>query len=164
MAKLNMVKDYGSDLVRMELVRISQDNDGRLNPDAIVEAATPEDSPLHEFFTWDDNEAGKRLRRIEATFLIRRVRLSIIRATADQREVTFTAIRQFHSRPSMRLPDGGYEPIEAIMSDPIKRAELLEQALKELHALEKKYKELSELSALFDELHRLMGKEEVISA
>jgi hypothetical protein len=54
-------------------------NDGRLNPDDVVDAARNPNSSLHSYFTWDDTEAAASYRLQEARALIRRVRVNVVR-------------------------------------------------------------------------------------
>jgi hypothetical protein len=54
-------------------------NDGRLNPEDVVDAARNPNSSLHSYFTWDDTEAAASYRLQEARALIRRVRVNVVR-------------------------------------------------------------------------------------
>ena len=54
-----------------ELAKIAKRNSGKLQPSAIVEAATPETAPLHVAFTWDDQKAAHLRRLWEARMLTR---------------------------------------------------------------------------------------------
>ncbi len=66
-----------SDQVRQVLMAMADAKGGLLMPEAVVEAARPEDSPLHECFTWDDRIAGEAWRLQEARVLIRTVRVDV---------------------------------------------------------------------------------------
>jgi len=57
---------------------LTLDRDGHLTPDEVVEAARPDDSPIHDCFTWSNEEAGQRYRLNEARSLIRRVRIEYV--------------------------------------------------------------------------------------
>lgn len=61
--------------VREELQRIADQHDGRLKPEWVVDAARPEDSPLHDYFTWDDTLAAEERRKDQARPLIRSVEI-----------------------------------------------------------------------------------------
>ena len=54
-----------------ELKRLAAKNRGLFLPEAVVEAAKPETSPLHSQFTWDNTEAAKKYRIWEARRLQR---------------------------------------------------------------------------------------------
>lgn len=155
--------DYNSEEVRAALAEIAEQHHGVLNGRDIVEAARDAQHVLHRFFEWDDPTASEAYRLVQASALIRRVRLSIVRSADGTRELSITTTRQFQSRPSMRSALGGYEPIEALLSDEEKRSELLGQVLRELNAYRRRYAQLSELEfvwvAVDDALqsHRVAG-------
>lgn len=62
---------------RAALLTLAEAHGGRLTPEAVVEAASDPDSPLHSAFTWDDAEAAHQHRLDQARFLIRRVRVDV---------------------------------------------------------------------------------------
>lgn len=66
-------------MVRPELVAAiaALEQDGRIRPGWVVEAARPDDSPLHGQFTWDDTVAAEAYRLAQAGRLISRVRLQV---------------------------------------------------------------------------------------
>lgn len=64
-------------LIADRLARISKRNGGILTPDAVVEDAQDESSPLHTQFEWDDGEAAKQWRLEQARTLIRSVKVEI---------------------------------------------------------------------------------------
>ncbi len=139
--------DVRNEALRGALMAIAERNEGVLNPLAVVEAARDPDSPLHPHFTWDDDEAAEAYRVAQAGALIRRVKLTIIKTdTTSGKAVSITTTRSFQSRPSMRGDGKGYEPLQAILSDEDKRAEMLDTVLRELSAYRRRYKELAELS------------------
>ena len=57
-----------------ELKKI-QDADGRLTPDAVIEAAQDENHPLHDRFDWNDSTAAHNWRRQQARQLIQSVKI-----------------------------------------------------------------------------------------
>lgn len=52
------MKTKKSVLIARELKRIAKANHGQLLPEKVVEAARPNNSPLHNRFEWDDTEAA----------------------------------------------------------------------------------------------------------
>lgn len=54
--------------VLRELMKLAKH--GRLTPDEVVREAEDPDSPLHEYFTWEDSVAGAKWRRHQARLLI----------------------------------------------------------------------------------------------
>lgn len=144
--------DGQSHVVRTALLEIAKTNDGILTPDKVVEFARDPESELHDYFEWDDSSAADGYRLIQAAGLIRRVRLTICREDRSGRVVDLAITRQFEVPVRRPHTDGGYQPIENILSVPTKRASLLKQALSEFQALKKRYEKLTELLPIFKAL------------
>lgn len=64
-----------AEVVGKELETIK--GEGRLTPGAVVDAARPEDSPLHKLFEWDDAKAAEAHRLSQARGLIRCVQVVV---------------------------------------------------------------------------------------
>lgn len=125
-----------------ELQRIAASNGGILQPCAVVEAARPADSILHERFEWDDTEAAEQYRLWQARQLIR---CSVV---IEPR--TETTVRAFVSLTADREADGGgYRETVRVMARADSRAALLADALAELEVFQRKYAALTELAAVF---------------
>lgn len=101
-----------------ELRRIAAARAGTLTPQAVVEAAEAEDSPLHSHFEWDDAEAAVAHRLSQARGLIRSVRVQLVAADGEQRTV-----RAFvHTMPPKSLSEEDatqpvYRRIEDVAAD-----------------------------------------------
>jgi len=141
--------DHDREEIRAALLSISAQHHGVLNPHDVVKVARDPKHLLHDRFEWDDSTAAEAYRLAQASSLIRRVRLTVMRSTGPDREITVSTTRQYQSRPSMRTKTGGYEPIDQLLADDDKRRELLAQVLSELTAYRKRYAELSELEAVW---------------
>jgi hypothetical protein len=119
-----------------------------LHPDSVVKHAADPNSALHARFTWDNDRAAHLHRLEEARALIMRVRVQIQPRPTDPP----IAVRAFVSLGNDRIAGGGYRTIEAVMSDPQLRSEMLRTALMELRVLQTRYQHLSELAQVFAEL------------
>lgn len=139
-------------MVRTAILEIAAANDDHVRAEAVLEAATHPENPLHACFDWDDASAGHQHRLAQAHQLIRRFRVTVVRHDLVKHSVVATVTREYQSRPSQRTAEGGYEPIAAIMSDKDKRMEMLSQALKELSAIRKRYSELTELAEVWSDI------------
>ncbi len=139
-----------NDLVTRELELIRQDHGGILRPEDVVEAAVPEDHPLHRYFQWDDSEAAKRYRVWQARQLI-----AIAIIYPDMAPVrTYIHVR------SDRATGGGYRPVVAVLSDAELRQQALADAYRDFQVFEAKYRRLVELSPginVFHEIFRKLG-------
>src|SRR5262245_33179475 len=121
--------------IQNEFNRLMQHNpQGLLTPEAIVQAAENEVSPLHQYFEWDEQVAAHSWRLQQARILIRRfeiyneelkIRVNALTALQVDREV-----------------GGGYRWTMDILKRPDLREQLLTSAYKELENLRKKYENL----------------------
>lgn len=145
--------DYERESVRGALLAIADGSGGVATPEAVVLAAQSKDSPLHEFFEWDDSEAAAKFRLVQAGALIRRVKLTVIRASVETKIIDVGTTRAFVSpaneRRSAKNPEGGYSRIEHVLSDDERRKALIDTVRAELAAIKAKYSALSELSQVW---------------
>lgn len=96
------------DLLREELAKL-EDEEGRVTPEHVVEAASDVSHPLHDYFEWDDSEAARKFRIEQARHLIVRVRVEY-RTTPG---VTVTAC--VYVRDPERMPqEQGYRRVSVL--------------------------------------------------
>lgn len=62
---------------------------GKLKPEKVLDAAEPEDSPIHDCFDWDDATAAHSHRLEQARTLIRRVHIEITYEESKVRVVRY---------------------------------------------------------------------------
>jgi hypothetical protein len=147
------------ELVRDALIKIAEDNHGYLKPEKIVAAAEDPNSPLHDQFQWDDTEAARHYRNIQAGVLIRMIKITVVRKSVDAKVIDVSTTRGFQSLPSDRTADselGSYQATETIMAAPEKREEILQTVLRELAAYRKRYAEIAELVEVWAALDVVM--------
>lgn len=138
--------DLRTEQIRAALTALAEANNGLLNPAHVVDAARNPESVLHSEFEWDDDAAADSYRLAQAGALIRRVKFTLVRQDHETKQITVRTTRAFQSRPSQRTADAGYESVEQIMADPVKRDELIDQVLRELTAYRRRYADLLALS------------------
>jgi hypothetical protein len=105
---------------------------GRLQPPEIVEAARPEEAPLHQAFEWDDGVAAEEFRLIQARQLIRAVQ--VVQNGQEPRSI-------YAYVPSQ---ENGYEPIEALIQHPDRFVLALNSALEDVSSAQRRVEELRE--------------------
>ena len=93
-------------------LRKLEDKDGRLTPEAVVEAARSEDDPMHSYFEWDDAKAGEKYRVDQARTLIRSVRVEV--EVGERVVKTVAYVRD----PSVSDDAQGYRAVRRIAADP----------------------------------------------
>lgn len=136
-----------------ELRRLSEENDGTLTPEAVVEAARAEESALHDKFDWEDSEAAHKWRLFQARNLLRVV-VTYIGSAEDQ-----ICTRVFVSLTTDRMNEGGgYREIKAVLSNKEYRDQLLADALEEMRRFEQKYSALKELAGVFSAIRKAANR------
>jgi len=131
-----------------ELKKIAKANGGLLQPNAVVEAARPESSPLHSRFEWNDGKAAEEYRIWQARQLIR-VTVEVMDRTGESFDV-FVSLS-----PDRQRESGGYRVLTDVLSDTDMRAQLLKDALAELELFREKYRQLKELAAVFSAIKKV---------
>ncbi len=126
-----------------ELLEIYESNGDVLRTEDVVEYARNPETELHRHFTWDDTEAARNWRLQEAR--------TVIQVNVLMSESTQKTVRAFVSLvPDRTIPGGGYRRIEHVMADPVRRQQLLKQALREAQAWRERYTALQELAPIFE--------------
>lgn len=155
MTKISSI-DLRAEQIRAALAAVAARNNNLLNPTHVVEAARDPTSVLHGEFEWDDSEAAAAYRLAQAGALIRRVKFTIVRPDPQTRAISMATTRVYQSRPSQRTASAGYEPVEQIMADPVKRSELIDQVMNELVAYRRRYSNLLALSEIWSAIDDAM--------
>lgn len=136
--------------IGVELRRLAEEHGGELRPDVVVEAASAVDSPLHDWFEWDDSAAAQQWRLHQARMLIRAVVVY-----EPNLKGKLLPCRVFVSLTPDRVEGGaGYRLTTAVLSDAARRQQLLADALAEMKCFREKYRMLSELADVFVAMDR----------
>lgn len=126
---------------------------GQLTPEIVIDYAKPQESPLHQFFQWDDSKAAELYRLEQARGLIRRIKVEYV--TEETKTVT---VRAYHCiTPEIPTTDdngdeqpnrGVYVPLETAMSD--YRSQLMAQCKRDMESFKRKYAALKEVANVID--------------
>lgn len=130
--------------LREQLMRVREGNGGVLTPDAVVEEARAEDSPLHALiFDRDVPDAAEEYYRARARAVIRTCRLAY--KEADETSPA-KSVRAFHAVRSEAEDRRRYvyEPAEEIAVDPLKRAMLMREMERDWMELKRRYLDFAE--------------------
>jgi len=92
-------------VVGENLKQIEAKNQGRLTAPAVVKESEPEEAPLHDCFTWDNEKAGQLYREDEARRIIRSVRRIV---PDDEPEPTFIHCRPVNPETDVQSAKGYY--------------------------------------------------------
>ena len=148
--------------IRDELMRLAIVAGGLLSPEAVVDAAQDDTSPLHDCFEWDDTDAA-RLYRIEQARRLIRVQVEVIPAHGSTKAIE---VQAFTSLPSDRPASwcggygkagssGGYRLTKVVMSNDTHRKELLDEAKADASRFAAKYRNLVEAADAVRAMRRL---------
>lgn len=137
---------------------------GNLTPELVVKAAQSKRSPLHAEFQWDDGEAARAYRLVQAAWLIRTVKIRVIvderpaEARAFVRVVKATAPESYDNDEEAPPTTGSYVGIAAALENPDWRGQMLTQALRELEAFRRKYEMLEGLSEVMQAIDKRLAR------
>ena len=140
------------------LKQIAARDGGLLRPAAVVEAARPKDSPLHNAFEWNDGKAAEKYRLIQAQYLIRSFRVTVEDNGAKYETPVFVGVSSDRDGGKANNP-------YRLAEDVAKSADLLAvaeaDALEQLRGLKNRYDYLKRLGDIWDaiEAHGRHGSE-----
>jgi hypothetical protein len=140
-----------SELILKELQKISKINKGILYPEAVVENAKDKNSPLHNFFVWDNTKAAELYRLEQARKLIR-VSVQYIEENPDAPYKVFVSLK------SDRVKGGGYRELITVMQNEGLKFQLLQDALDDMTTFTEKYKHLKELDKVIREMDIIINQ------
>jgi len=130
---------------------IRRKHDGRLRPEAVVEAAWEPESALHGYFEWDDAEAAKKYRLHQADYLIRAVVVC-----PEESDRPFEPVRAFVCIEESPGGPRAFTHVCEAMRDEALREQVLRRARAELTAWRRRYAHLAEFAALFEAIDALV--------
>lgn len=113
-----------------------------ISPEAVLDLARPEDSPMHSMFEWDDTVAAEKYRLSQARGIIQHI--TIVKGHPRSEPIQVRAFVSTGHRNSI------YRPITAVVTEMDSYAKLLSDAKLELQAFKNKYKDLVEFKELFE--------------
>lgn len=123
----------------------SLETEGSLTPQAVVESARSEKSPLHNFFDWDDESAGGKYRLEQARSLIQSYTVEFIGPDQISKVV--------RGYVSVQTKDAGrvYKRVEVVLSNNELRDQMLENLRSEIRNLQAKYGHLLDFHKVLEE-------------
>ena len=122
----------------------------------ILAAARSKTSPLHEFFTWDNDRAAKKHRLAEARNLARAISVTYVFLDAPEQkhERAFVSFAERHGEQD------DYLTSVKVLSDPDLLDQQLERALQEGEAWSIRYNHLLALADSFKEIKKARKRKE----
>jgi len=138
---------YGNCIAQIEKEK------GTVKPKDVVEVAKKIDSPLHDYFDWNNASAADKYRLSQARYLMNHLVIDIEVEGRIEEQNAFVSL-------AVEKEDGGkgYLSMDKAMSVSIYREQVLDVALREYDYWEKKYNTLKELALLFKAREALKRK------
>jgi hypothetical protein len=106
---------------------------GPLTAERVLNEAMNTKSPLHKYFTWDDQKAAHQYRLEEARRLIRSI--EVVLEDAKGKQVPMRAYYSVRDAEGQR----GYEPMEFVFATPDLADQVISEAVLQLEAWKEKY-------------------------
>lgn len=129
-----------------------EDAEGRVTPEAVVEAAKPEDSVLHGLFEWNDGVAAHYYRIDQARTLIRSVRVEF---RIEKRVVRSVA---YVHDPLLPPKEQGYRAVVELRRDPEAARSALVSEFSRVSAHLRRARELATALSLEGEVDELLNE------
>lgn len=131
-----------------------REKNGGLTDDLIVEAAKKPKHVLHKWFEWDDTEAAKEHRRLQARALLRS--LTVVYKEAPKLEVrAYQVERKDRPQEPVRTV---YSTNEEVLRNPESRDRLIAEAIKMAMDFRKRFRHLHELDMIFEAIDKALVK------
>jgi hypothetical protein len=135
-SKESPISNAQAQVLGPELERIAKANGSKLRPGALVKAATPKSSPIHDIrFVWDDKIAGHRYRLDQAREIIAAVKIRIVKRGQTEPE---QPIREW-----LNIVDADgdqyYQSIRVVARSKAKTAHVIDEALDRLQLWTDRY-------------------------
>lgn len=157
-----------ADARRQTMARLIQRSGGTVTPEQVLEEAKKPDSPLHDLFRWDNEQAGHSYRLMQAAAIIQRFRVYVTRNPSDPTNVRVSVLKPIDATPENttrarglvslstdRNNGGARRELAAVLADPILRRQYVEDVKAELRAVREKHQYLTELSSIWNTIGRL---------
>lgn len=131
------------------LIALSEQHGGNITPELVVRAAKSKDSPLHDYFDWDDKVAGGKWRIEQARELIRSVRIIV---TSDKISIPAP---HFVRDPQAEPEEQGYVSVLKLRSDEDRAREVVVSEFGRAAAALARAKAVAAVLNLDNEIERL---------
>ena len=133
-----------------ELKRIATTQKGRITKEIVLDEAQDPTNPLHPYFEWDNSEAARRYRLLQAQELIQLAVEVVGEEKIPQR--IFVNLRDD------RRAKGGYSFLVDVLNDEQRRRQLINDAAYDIQIFKDKYETLKELTKVFAAMNKFQKK------
>ena len=120
------------EIYKKELEKLFIENDGELTPVKVVESAKKKNSPLHDYFVWDDNDAAKLWRLHQARLLFGYIKVDLSNIKEERKQVRIAVQVINNKKESVYVPT-----MNAVRIKSYSR-QLVDEIIQELNTLNNK--------------------------
>lgn len=115
-----------------------------LTAQQVLEDAAREDSPLHDYFTWDDTEAARKYREWQARHLINHIQVRVVRVGDEKPVRAFVNVVMETAHGAKRVY---VDQSRAVQRSEL-RDQLLDRAKETIRHWRERFREVTELSGI----------------
>lgn len=136
-------KENVREIARKALAEIESDNEeGLLRAEDVVDAARHPDHALHPYFTWEDSVAAEKWRLVEARQIIRKIYVTLPDGDNEIQVPKYVSLYSDRKREG-----GGYRRSNEVANNAEWLAELEETAKKDIEGVLQRYELLKDFCA-----------------
>jgi len=152
----NNMNDTLKTTLKEELEKIATQHK-MLTAEIVLQHAVKKNSPLHDYFQWDDTQAAHEYRKVQASALIRRIKVEYhvseeksvrVRAWHNVQIETVTNHKSKSEVVTETEERGAYVSLDEVMSSQNYRQQLMAQCKIDIGAFRRKYSALSEVASI----------------
>jgi len=141
------------------LDKIAQKKGGSVKPIDIVEEAEKSNSPLHDFFDWDNKLASDKWRLNQARYLMNHITVVVKYDNKVKEEKAFFSVSVNHTNEDdVEEKRTAYVTLDRVQSETELRVQVIENALQELQYWQEKYSTYKELFGVFRAINKMSKK------
>ena len=157
-AKGSCLSDVQAQVYGERIEVLQEEFNGEVTPDVVLDDAKGIDSPLNEFFEWDDTQAAIQYRRSQARYLLRSIHVVV---KVNDKETTTRAFHRVTIKEEEPEPaDNGHEEdepearcvyvsVQRVFTDAELRQQAIEEALRQLTSWRNRHQQYQELAHVF---------------
>ena len=149
--------DSKAQLYGEQLEVIKKEKDKKLlTPEDVLDDASDQNSPLHEYFDWSDTIAARHWRKHQARNLVNAIEIEVVeQSTIKKVKAHYNVVKQ---EPEAEQGERGYVSREDAKKDPDLRVQLLQKAVMEIKAWAARWDgdfNFTELKGIMKEIKKL---------
>ena len=140
----NRPRSLDANVVGETVTAIAEQSGGVCSPQALVNEARPDSSPLHPMFEWDDQVAAEAHRRQQARQVVRELRIVEQTDEGEQHVQAFVHVIRLNDD----RPVEGYRLTRLVVRSVDEYQQVLDEAWSQLAAWKRRYSHLKDLGGI----------------